>query len=137
MPRMITHPTFLLDQMDYPVRSPQAGFIPQRLRPASESALELVDLLRTQSRLAPGSTRLLQPSASVDAQLRRPLAHRLPMGAHPARHFRLTQSLREQIRCTQAPPLQCFEVPAYPCWKSHAQSLTQNTSNVTILGGTQ
>src|SRR4030081_2243656 len=31
LPRMITHPAFLLDQMDYPVRGPQAGFIPQRL----------------------------------------------------------------------------------------------------------
>ena len=48
VPRMIPHPAFLLDQMDYPVRGPQAGFIPQRLRPAFESVLDLVNLLRTQ-----------------------------------------------------------------------------------------
>ena len=42
MPGMIAHPAFLLDQMDYPVRRPQAGLIPQRLRPAFESALDLV-----------------------------------------------------------------------------------------------
>ena len=48
MPRMIPHPAFLLDLMDYPVRGPQAGCIPQRLRPAFESVLDLVNLLRTQ-----------------------------------------------------------------------------------------
>jgi len=57
--------------------------------------------------------------------------------AHSARYFRLAQAFRKQTRRAQAAPLQCFEVPAYPCWKSHAPSLTQNTSNVTILGGPQ
>jgi len=52
MPGVITHRAFLLDQMDYPVRGPQAGFIPQRLWPAFESALDLVNLLRTQPRLS-------------------------------------------------------------------------------------
>jgi hypothetical protein len=137
MPRMITHSAFLLDQMDYPVRGPQAGFIPQRLRPAFESALELVDLLHTQSWLASSSASLLQPGTPFGLQLGRPLTHRLPMRAHLARYFRLTQPLRKQTRRPHTAPLQRFEVPAYPCWKSHASSLTQNTSNVTILSGTQ
>jgi len=63
--RMITHPASLLDQMDHPVRGPQAGFIPQRLRPAFKSALDLVELLRTQSRLASGAAGLLQPSTPI------------------------------------------------------------------------
>jgi hypothetical protein len=61
MSRVITHPAFLLDQMGYPVRRPQTGFIPQRLRPAFESLLDLADLLRTQSRFAAGTASLLQP----------------------------------------------------------------------------
>ena len=85
MPRMITHPACLLDQMDYPVRGPQVGFIPQRLRPAFESALDLVDLRRTQSRLASGTASLLQPRTPLGKQLGRPLTHRLPVRAHPAR----------------------------------------------------
>ena len=84
MPRMITHPACLLDQMDYPVRRPQAGFIPQRLRPAFESILDLVDLRRTQSRLASGAAGLLQPSTPLGKQLGRPLTHRLPVRAHSA-----------------------------------------------------
>lgn len=82
---MITHPAFLLDQMGYPVRRPQTGFIPQRLRPAFESVLDLADLLRTQSRFAPGPASLLQPGTSFGLQLGCPLTHRLPMGTHPAR----------------------------------------------------
>jgi hypothetical protein len=49
------------------------------------------------------------------------------MRTHPARHFRLAQPLREQLRRPHAPPLQCGEVSAYPCWKSHSSNLTQNT----------
>src|SRR5208337_3947844 len=52
VPRMIVHCAFLLDQMDHPVRRPPAGCISQRLRPAFESPLDLVDLLRAQPRLA-------------------------------------------------------------------------------------
>jgi hypothetical protein len=137
MPRMITHPACLLDQMDYPVRRPQAGFIPQRLRPAFESILDLVDLRRTQSRLASGAAGLLQSSTPLGKQLGRPLTHRLPVRAHPACYFRLAQTLRKQTRRPHTAPLQCCEVSAYPCWKSHVSSLTQNTSNVTILGGPQ
>jgi hypothetical protein len=62
MSRVITHPAFLLDQMDDPLRRPQAGFIPQRLRPAFESVLDLADLLRTQSRFAFGAASLLHPA---------------------------------------------------------------------------
>lgn len=134
---MITHPASLLDQMDHPVRGPQAGFIPQRLRPAFKSALDLVELLRTQSRLASGAAGLLQPSTPIGLQLGRPLTHRLPVRAHPACYFRLAQAFRKQTPRAHAAPLQCLEVPAYPCWKSHAPSLTQNTSNVTILSEIQ
>src|ERR1700674_459123 len=137
MSRVITHPAFLLDQMDYPVRRPQTGFIPQRLRPAFESVLDLADLLRTQSRFASGAASLLQPGTSFGLQLGRPLTHRLPVRAHPARYFRLAQAFRQQTRRPHATPLQCCEVSAYPGWKSHSSSLTQNASIVTILGGTQ
>ena len=137
MSRVITHPAFLLDQMGDPVRRPQTGFIPQRWRPAFESVLDLADLLRTQSRFASGAASLLQPRTPIGLQLGRPLTHRLPVRAHPARYFRLAQAFREQTPRAHAAPLQCFEVPAYPCWKSHTSSLTQNTSNVTILSGTQ
>jgi hypothetical protein len=51
MSRVITHPAFILDQMGDPVRRPQTGFIPQRLRPAFESVLDLADLRRTQLKL--------------------------------------------------------------------------------------
>src|SRR6202040_1439173 len=135
--RVITHPAFLLDHMDYPVRSPQAGFIPQRLRPAFEAVLDLADLLRTQSRFAAGAASLLQPGTPFGFQLGCPLTHRLPMRTHPARHFRLAQPFRKQTRRPHAPSLQCREVSAYPCWKSHSSNLTQNASIVTILGGTQ
>ena len=134
---MINHPAFLLDQMDYPVRRPQAGFIPQRLRPAFESTLDLVDLRRTQSRLASGTACFLQPRPPLGKQLGRPLTHRLPVRAHPACYFRLAQAFRKQTPRAHAAPLQCLEVPAYPCWKSHAPSLTQNASIVTILCGPQ
>src|ERR1700680_2013965 len=137
MSRVITHPAFMLDQMGDPVRRPQTGFIPQRLRPAFEAVLELADLLRTQSRFAAGAAGLLQPGTPFSLQLGRPLTHRLPMRTHPARHFRLAQPLREQLRRPHAPSLQCGEVSAYPCWKSHSSNLTQNASLVTILCGTQ
>jgi hypothetical protein len=64
MSRVITHSGFLLDQLGYSVRRPQAGFIPQRLRPAFESLLDLADLLSTQARFASGTASLLQPSTS-------------------------------------------------------------------------
>src|SRR6202040_1976760 len=137
MSRVITHPAFLLDQMGDPVRRPQTGFIPQHLRPAFEALLDLVDLLRTQSRFASGAASLLQPGPPFGLQLGGPLTHRLPMRAHPARHFRLTQPLREQTRGPHATSLQCGEVSAYPCWKSHSSNLTQNASIVTILCGPQ
>ena len=92
---MITHSAFLLDQMGYPVRGPQAGFIPQRLRPTFESALDLVDLLHTQSRLASGTPSLFQPGTPFGLQLGRPLTHRLPVRAHSARNFRLAQAFRK------------------------------------------
>jgi hypothetical protein len=81
MSRVITHPAFLLDQMGDPVRRPQTGFIPQRLRPAFESVLDLADLLRTQSRFASGAASLLQPRTPIGLQLGRPLTHRLPVRA--------------------------------------------------------
>jgi hypothetical protein len=112
MSRVIIHPAFLLDQMGYPVRRPQTGFIPQRLRPAFESLLELADLLRTQARFAPGAASLLQPGTPFGFQLGCPLTHRLPMRTHPARHFRLAQPLREQTRRPHATSLQCGEVSA-------------------------
>ena len=124
--------------MGYPVRGPQAGFfIPQRLWPAFESALDLIDLLYTQSRLASGTASLLQPGTPLGLQLGRSLTHRLPVRAHPARYFRLAQPFRKQTTRAHAAPLQCLEVPAYPCWKSHSSNLTQNTGNVTILSGIQ
>src|ERR1019366_4935493 len=111
-------------QMDHPVRRPQAGFIPQRLRSAFESTLDLADLLRTQPRLAPGTPSLPKPSQTFGVQLGRPPAYRLPMRADPARYFRLAQSLPQQPRRAHPPPLQRLVVPAYPCWKSHAINLS-------------
>src|ERR1700736_3985606 len=137
MSRVITPPALLVDQMGDPVRRPQTGFIPQRLRPTFESVLDLADLPRTQSRFASGAASLLQPGTSFGLQLGCPLTHRLPMRTHPARHFRLAQPFREQTCRPHAPSFQCCEVSAYPCWKSHSSNLTQNASNVTILGGTQ
>jgi hypothetical protein len=75
MSRMITHPAFLLDQMGDPVRRPQTGFIPQRLRPAFEPDLDLADLRRTQSRFASGAASLLQPGTPFGLQLGCPLTH--------------------------------------------------------------
>ena len=69
MSRVITHSGFLLDQMGDPVRRPQTGFIPQRLRPAFESVLDLADLLRTQARFASGATGLLQARTPFFFQL--------------------------------------------------------------------
>src|SRR6202140_2228619 len=73
MSRVITHPAFILDQMGDPVRRPQTGFIPQRLRPAFESMLDLADLLRTQARFASGAARLLQRGTPFSLQLGCPL----------------------------------------------------------------
>src|SRR6202030_2372679 len=77
MSRVITHSAFLFDQMGYPVRRPQTGFIPQRLRLAFESLLDLADLLRTQARFASGAASLLQPGTPFGFQLGCPLTHRL------------------------------------------------------------
>src|SRR5712672_1466416 len=118
--------------------SPSTGwFHTQRLRPAFESILDLLDLRRTQSRLASGAAGLLQPSTPLGKQLGRPLNHRLPVRAHPACYFRLAQALRKQTPRAHAEPFQSPEVPAYPCWKSHSSSLTHNATNVTILSGSR
>ena len=92
-PGVITHSAFLLDQMGDPVRRPQTGFMPQRLRPAFEPDLDLADLLSTRARFAPGAASFLQPGAPFGFQLGCPLTHRLPMRTHPPRHLRLAQSL--------------------------------------------
>jgi hypothetical protein len=62
---MIGNPTFLLDQMGDTLGSPQAGLVTQSLWTAFESPLEFAQVLRTQARLATGTTRFLQPGAPV------------------------------------------------------------------------
>jgi len=120
LPRMsgvIVHTTFLDDQMGYAVGGLQAGFIAERPRPAFESTLDLIDLIRIQPRLASGAASLAKSGQPFGVQLGRPSAYGLPMGADPARDFRLAEALGEQTRRAHAPPLQCFEVPADACWK--------------------
>jgi hypothetical protein len=87
----------VLDQMGDAPRRPQPGLIAQSLRPALESLLDAPQILGTQTRAAPGASRLPQRPPAAPLQLLDPPAHRLPMYSDSPGHFRLMNALAKQI----------------------------------------
>jgi len=134
---MVDNPTFLLDQMGYTVGGPQSGLIPQSLRTAFESLLDLAQILRAQAWLAASPARLLQSGPSLLAYLGRPLTYRLPVHPDSPRDFRLAVPLLQQSRRLHPPLLKCLKVSPNSCRISHAETIAWNPGNVTILFNVQ
>ena len=85
-----------------------------------QTALDLLQIRRAQSRLASGTPRLLEPGSAVLRQLSRPSIHRLAVHPHPTRHRRLRQPSLQQPPRLHPPPFQRFKIPPYSKWISHA-----------------
>ena len=123
MSGMVLNAACLLDEMGHARRGPQAGLVAQRLRAALQSRDDALAVVLAQARLAPGADGLLQPGAPFLFQFGGPLPHRLPVRAHPPRHFRLAVPLLQQTRRPHPPPLQCLEVSAYSGRESQAHTV--------------
>jgi hypothetical protein len=123
---MVLYPAFVLDQMSYPPRSPQPGFVAQNLRSALQALLDAAQIVRMQTRSATGPPRLLQGPQSALLKLLRPATHRLAMRTHLPRYFGLSNSRLQQPRRLQSPLLQCLKVSLHSCQISHAGTVAQN-----------
>ena len=134
MPGMILDATFLLDQVRDPGRGPQSGCIAQRLWTPLQRSRNALQLWGPESGLA---ARPPQTAVSLALQLPGPAAHRLPVHAHLAGHFRWAQALGQQPRRPPAPSFQGDKVSSYSGWISHAKRLAQMPEHVTILCETQ
>ena len=127
---MVLHPAFVLDQVGYPPRRPQAGFIAQRLRPAFQSPFDAPQCFRTETGLAQSSSRLLQrtPSTLLLAPVAVPTdltTADAPMHPHTPGHLRLTVSLLQQPRRFHPPPFQCLKISANSRWIAHTGTVLQ------------
>jgi len=134
MPRMILDATFLLNEVRNPGRGPQSGCIAQRLGTPLQRSPKAPQLWGPESGLA---ARPLQTAVSLALPLPGPAAHRLPVHAHLAGHFRWAQALGQQPRRPPAPPFQSDKVSSHSGWISHAERLAQMLTDVTILCDTQ
>src|ERR1700676_3785872 len=130
--RMVADATFGLDQVRHAPRGPQIGSIPQRLWPALQPVLDAPQIGSLQARLASGASGFLQRPSSAFGKLLGPAAHRLPMHSDPPGHFRLRDSLLQQLGCEEAALFQFFEVSLYSFLVSHALNIAQESQDVTI-----
>ena len=133
MARMVPHPTGFSDQVGHAPGRPQACVVPQGFRTSFQPSPELRQGRRTQSRLAPGTPRLLEPFSAALGQLLRPAIHRLAVDPDLPRHLRLRHPLLQQLRPFHPPSLQSSKISSHSCWISHTLTLLSFSMNVTIL----
>lgn len=116
----VLYAALALDQIRDAPRGPQAGPIPERLRPPLEPGFDLFPVRIRQLRRTPGPKRPFQRIASALGELLHPPIHRLAMDADTPRDFRFAHALLDQPRRVPPPPFQFHAIEFDAGWLSHA-----------------
>lgn len=117
---VVPNPKLLFDQMAHPPQGPQRRLVPQSLRPLQQTLLQPLQVLCTQTRLAPGPTGLPQSRGPSLRQHPRPTVHAGVAHFQPASDFRFAQPLIQQSHPPQATAFQSLKVSTHSFGVPHA-----------------
>jgi len=123
MARMVLDPGLLLDESPDSFGRPQLRLIPEGMGSSFQRPFDALEVLGLQPRLAARSPRVFEGGPPSLGQCLRPPVHRLAVGPYAPSHLGFRQSLREQLRGLEPPPLQRLEVPSHTRWMSHSSNL--------------
>lgn len=123
MARMVPHPGFLLNESPDPFGGPQVRFVSEGLGPSLQRPFDPLEVLGIQTRLPARTSGVFEGPLASFGQSPDPSIHRLAVGPNAPSHLGFRQSLREQLRSLDPPPLQRLEVPSHTRWMSHTSNI--------------
>jgi hypothetical protein len=126
-----------LNQIRHAPGRPQPGTVTQHLGAFFQSATQLLQLGRQQSRLATGPTGFKQCAGSLFFPSLMPPTDRLPVNLQLSGYLALTQTPIKESSGLKPSPFQSIKITLNAFWITHAQRLPPKLTGVTILCETQ
>lgn len=123
MARMVPDPGFLFYESPHPFGGPQVRFISEGLGPPLQRPFDALEVLGIHAGFSARTSWMLERLLAPFGQRARPPIHRLAVGPYPPSDLGFRQSLREQLRSREPPPLQRLEVPSHTGWMSHPSKI--------------
>ena len=137
MSGVILDPRLFLDERSDPADGPKRGGIAVSLRTGPQRRFDLLLLVVAQPGKASGPSGFAQGLLSAGATSGIPAADRLPMNSQATCYFGLMNPCGQELLCGQTSFFQGFEIAPDASCISHALRVDQDSTNVTILCGSQ